>query len=287
MGTPHKHIRKPAVAGFFYPSDKKSLIKSIEECFKHTLGPRDLPSVNKRGSRRIIGLVCPHAGYMYSGPVAAHAYYMLAKDGIPKSFIILGPNHQGIGSVIATVSSGLWETPLGHIKINEELAKRIVKLSGILDIDEEAHIYEHSIEVQLPFLQYLYGDKFTIVPITMLMQDLESSTILGRAIAKAIKDENVVIIASTDFTHYEPHESAKRKDTEAIKCILRLDPEDLYRVVSSMNITMCGVGPVMTMLVAAKELGASVAYLLKYATSGDITGDLSQVVGYGAIAIMR
>ncbi len=280
-------VRRPAVAGFFYPSDKASLLKAIEDCFKHALGPGKLPHLNRQGPRRILGLVCPHAGYMYSGPVAAHAYYALANDGLFDTAVILGPNHQGLGSVIATVDSGYWETPLGKVPVDADLVKRIVKLSGIVDIDESAHLYEHSIEVQLPFLQYIYGSDFRFVPICMLMQDLNSSMILGKALAQALEGKNAVIIASTDFSHYEPHEVAKRKDTEAIKCILRLNPEALYETVMNMNISMCGVAPVMTMLVATKILGASAAYLLKYATSGDVTGDFSQVVGYGALSIMK
>ncbi len=280
-------VRKPAVAGMFYSGTRDSLMRQIEQCFLHELGPHELPSVNKHGPRRIIGLVCPHAGYMYSGPVAAHAYYALAKDGVPEVVVILGPNHHGIGSPIATMTEGFWETPLGRVAIHGELARKIAKMSGIIDVDPTAHAYEHSIEVQLPFLQYLYGNSFKLVPISMMMQDPESSSIVGKAIAESIRGLNAIIIASTDFTHYEPHEQAKQKDLEAIKQILRLDPSGLYEMVERRRVTMCGVGPVMAMLTAAKMLGATAAYLLKYATSGDITGEYLQVVGYGAISIMR
>jgi len=280
-------IRKPAVAGLFYEGTPESLKKRLEWCFKHKLGPGKLPKVNPQGSRRIVGLIVPHAGYMYSGPVAANAYYALALDGIPEIFIILGPNHQGVGSLIATCESEVWQTPLGDVLVDTRLAKEIVKESGIVDIDDEAHKYEHSIEVQLPFLQYIYGSNFKIVPIAMMLQDMESSRILGNALAKVLKEFNAVIIASSDFTHYEPHDVAKSKDMKAIEKILRLDPEGLFDVVKRNNITMCGVGPVATMLTAAKLLGASVTQLLRYATSGDITGDKAQVVGYGAIAVLK
>jgi len=280
-------IRKPAVAGLFYEGTPESLKKRLEWCFKHKLGPGKLPRVNPRGSRRMVGLVVPHAGYMYSGPVAANAYYALALDGIPEIFIILGPNHQGVGSLIATCESEVWQTPLGDVLVDTRLAKEIVKESGIVDIDDEAHKYEHSIEVQLPFLQYVYRSSFKIVPITMMLQDIESSKVLGNALAKVLKESNAVIIASSDFTHYEPHDVAKSKDMKAIEKILRLDSEGLFDVVRRNNITMCGVGPVATMLTAAKLLGASVTQLLRYATSGDITGDKAQVVGYGAIAVLK
>lgn len=280
-------IRKPAVAGLFYEGTPESLKKRLEWCFKHKLGPGKLPKVNPQGSRRIVGLIVPHAGYMYSGPVAANAYYALALDGVPEIFIILGPNHQGVGSLIATCESEVWQTPLGDVLVDTRLAKEIVKESGIVDIDDEAHKYEHSIEVQLPFLQYIYESNFKIVPIAMMLQDMESSRILGNALAKVLKESNAVIIASSDFTHYEPHDVAKSKDMKAIEKILRLDPEGLFDVVRRNNITMCGVGPVATMLTAAKLLGASVTQLLRYATSGDITGDKAQVVGYGAIAVLK
>ncbi|MCD6096663.1 MAG: AmmeMemoRadiSam system protein B, partial [Thermoprotei archaeon] len=197
-------IRKPAVAGLFYEGTPESLKKRLEWCFKHKLGPGKLPKVNPQGSRRIVGLIVPHAGYMYSGPVAANAYYALALDGIPEIFIILGPNHQGVGSLIATCESEVWQTPLGDVLVDTRLAKEIVKESGIVDIDDEAHKYEHSIEVQLPFLQYIYESNFKIVPIAMMLQDMESSRILGNALAKVLKESNAVIIASSDFTHYEP-----------------------------------------------------------------------------------
>ncbi len=281
-------IRKPAVAGLFYEGSTESLRKQLEWCFLHELGPGKIPEVNTKGPRRIVGIVAPHAGYMYSGPVAANAYYALALDGAPEVFVIMGPNHQGVGSPIATCESEVWETPLGNVRVDLDLAREIVRESGIVDMDDEAHAFEHSIEVQLPFLQFVFENtSFKIVPISMLLQDLESSKILGKALAKVLRNRNAVIIASTDFTHYEPHDVAKEKDMKAIECILRIDPELLFKTVRAHNISMCGVGPVATMLVASKLLGASVAQLLKYATSGDITGDKSQVVGYGSLAILK
>jgi len=280
-------VRRPVVAGSFYAGSREALVRQVEGCFRHELGPGGVPEVAGGGLRRVVALVCPHAGYMYSGPVAAHAYYRLASDGRPDVVVILGPNHQGVGSIIATVEGGVWRTPLGDVEVDGEIAKKIVEYSGLVDFDEAAHAYEHSIEVQLPFLQYLYGSGFRIVPISMLMQDRESSVEVGEAVAKAVSGLNAVVIASTDLTHYEPQSSANRKDRAVIDAVLRMDVDALYRTIESLNVSMCGYGPTAAAITAARALGAGEAELLCYKTSGDITGDMSAVVGYAAISIQR
>ena len=281
-----KSTRFPAVSGLFYPSSKDSLIKQIENCFLSHIGPGSLPRLNPKGKREIVALVVPHAGYMYSGPVAAHSYFSLAEDGKPEIIVILGPNHTGIGSGVSIMISGKWRTPLGDVEIDEDTAKTIVEKSKFVDIDELAHTHEHSIEVQLPFLQYVLRD-FKFVPICMMMQDLRTSRDVGEAIASSIKDKNAIIIASTDLTHYEDQKSASIKDRSVIESILSLDEEKLERIITEMNVSMCGPGPVAAAIYAAKLLGAKSAYLLKYATSGDITGDYSSVVGYTSIKIVK
>ncbi|MBS7655341.1 AmmeMemoRadiSam system protein B [Candidatus Bathyarchaeota archaeon] len=280
-------IRKPCQAGAFYAGNKTALIKEIEDCFFHKLGPGKIPKVNQAGERRLTALICPHAGYMYSGPIAAHSYYTMALDGIPETAVIIGPNHTGLGSGVSIMAEGFWETPLGKIQVNSELAKEIHKKSNLIDLDDSAHIYEHSIEVQLPFIQYLYENKLNIVPICMMMQDLETSIEVGKAIAEAGRGENIIIIASSDMTHYENAESAKRKDKLAIEAILNLDEVKLESTVYSHNISMCGHGPVASALKASKMLEANKAKLLAYGTSGDITQDYTAVVGYAAIAVTR
>ncbi len=280
-------VRKPCQAGAFYAGKKEALIKEIESCFLHRLGPGKIPKVNPTGERILTALICPHAGYMYSGPIAAHSYYAMAFDGVPETAVIIGPNHTGLGSGVSIINEGYWETPLGALQINSELAKEIYKSSNLIDLDESAHLYEHSIEVQLPFLQYLYQDKLTIVPICMMMQDLETSVEVGKAVAEACKEKNVIIIASSDMTHYENAESAKRKDKLAIDAILSLDEFKLELTVYKYNISMCGYGPVAAALKASKMLNGKEAKLLAYGTSGDITGDYSSVVGYAAIAISK
>lgn len=235
----------------------------------------------------MVGLVSPHAGYMYSGPVAAHGFARMARDGRPSSVVIMGPNHTGYGSGVSIMTGGKWRTPLGEVQVDKRLGEEIRQKSEIIDVDELAHAHEHSLEVQLPFLQHLFGDEFKIVPICMMLQDLATSKEVGDAVGEASAGKDVVIIASTDFTHYESQRSAAVKDRMAIDRILALDPEGLIKTVEEEAITMCGYGPVSAMLQAAKKLGAKKAELLKYATSGDTAGPMPQVVGYGSIAISR
>jgi len=276
------NIRKPAVSGMFYAGTARELEGQIEWCYKHELGPGAIPQVNKKGPREIVAIVAPHAGYYYSGPIAAHAYKELADDGIFDTAVILGPNHTGYGYPVSLWAGAVWNTPLGDVEINEKLAQRL--LGKVIKADETAHIHEHSIEVQLPWLQYLYK-RIKIVPIAMLAQDIETARTVGKAISQA--GDNLIIIASSDFTHYEPHSVAEEKDGSVIEAIVGLDEEELYKRCELLNCTMCGYGPVASAIVAAKEMKAKRANLLKYATSGDTSGDFSRVVGYGSIVIKR
>jgi hypothetical protein len=275
-------IRKPAVSGTFYAGTAKELEDQIEWCYKHELGPGAIPRINSQGLREIVAVVVPHAGYNYSGPIAAHAYRELADDGIFDTAVILGPNHTGYGHPVSLWLGVNWSTPLGEVEINRELARRL-SAEGI-EVDETAHIYEHSIEVQLPWLQHLHK-KAKIVPISMLAQDMETARALGKAISQA--GDNSIIIASSDFTHYEPHSVAMEKDASVIEAIVALDEKQLYERCANLNCTMCGYGPVASAIVAAKEMEARKASLLKYATSGDTSGDFSQVVGYSSIVMRR
>ena len=279
-------VRHPYVAGSFYPRDPQRLREDIEACFEHTLGPGRLPTKGDK-PRTITAIVCPHAGYMYSGPVAAHSYLALSEEKKPDTAIILCPNHTGIGSALSLMGEGVWETPLGRVSIDSEISTSIFKASGMVDMDESAHAYEHSIEVQLPFLQYIYGSTICIVPICMGLQDLDVSRNLGEAIAEATKSKNTVIIASTDMTHQESQQSATRKDRLVLDAIEAMDEKLVQETVQSHRITMCGYGPVSTAIVASKKLGADRAEILSYHTSGDITGDRGAVVGYASAKITR
>jgi AmmeMemoRadiSam system protein B len=274
------HIREPSFSGMFYADTPAELKKQIEWCYKHKLGPGTLPEITKAVNRTIVGLIIPHAGYMYSGPVAAHAYKELTRSGIYDTAVILSPNHTGYGPGVSIWAKGAWRTPLGEVQVNEEMAQLLI--SDIISADETAHIYEHSIEVQLPWLQYLNGN-IQIVPITMMAQDYEIAQMVGKAVAKHMS--NTIIIASTDFNHYAPRASTMEKDMAMIDAIEKLDTENLYKLLESMHCSMCGYGPVAATIVAAKEHNAKRGRLLKYSTSGDITGDISSVVGYASIAL--
>lgn len=274
--------RQPTVSGVFYAGSAGALEEQIERCYRHELGPGAMPRVNSQGPGSIVGVVVPHAGYPYSGPVAAHAYKALAEDGVPDTVVILGPNHTGYGHPVSLWVGAPWRTPLGDLTIDEALANKL--LGGRIEADTTAHIFEHSIEVQLPWLQHLYRD-IKIVPVAMLAQDIETARAVGTAIANS--GHSAVIVASSDFSHYEPHPTAMGKDSSLIEAIVDLNEEELYARCEQLDCTMCGYGPVASAIVGAKQLGAREAGLLKYATSGDTTGDFSRVVGYASIVIKR
>ncbi len=265
-------IRAPTVSGTFYPASPSRLKARIE-------GMVDEKAVKEE----VIGLISPHAGYIYSGPVAGA---VISKIKFKDTFIILGPNHTGVGKPCSIMTEGIWKTPLGEVEIDSELGKQILATSSYLEEDYVAHQYEHSIEVQLPFLQYFKPD-IRLVPIILAYSSGAIYKEIGREIAKAIKDLNreVVIIASSDMTHYEPQESAQGKDTQAIEAILDLNEDELLKRVRELNITMCGYAPAVSLISAARELGATGAELVRYQTSGDTTGDYSSVVGYAGIII--
>ncbi len=281
-------IRRPTVAGQFYEGTAESLRTQVTSCFLHPLGPKKLPAVNMHDHpRRIVGLVSPHAGYMYSGPVAAHGYYELALDGLPDTVVVMGPNHTGYGGGLGLMREGTWRTPLGDVQVDSALADEILHESRIVDVDELAHRYEHSIEVQLPFLQFLYGDKFKIAPICFQMQDIETATDVGKALVKVLATRNAVVIASSDLTHYEPQKNASAKDHEALEKVINLDVKGFYQVLESKRVTACGFAPIAAAMTYAKGVGVKETRLLSYQTSGDITGDHSSVVGYGSVVFKK
>jgi AmmeMemoRadiSam system protein B/AmmeMemoRadiSam system protein A len=264
--------RQPVVAGQFYPAQAEKLREMIRGMVNETAAKEE-----------VIGLVSPHAGYVYSGPVAGAA---ISRVRFKDTFIIMGPNHTGMGKPLSIMTEGTWETPLGPVEIDSELAQRILAGSEHLQEDDQAHRFEHSIEVQIPFLQYFKQD-IRIVPIIMAYADGATYQKAGQEIARAVKDlkREVVIIASSDMTHYEPQESAQRKDKKAIEAILELDEDELLRRISEFDISMCGYAPTVALISAARKLGAVSAELVRYQTSGDTTGDYSAVVGYAGILI--
>lgn len=271
-------IRTPAVAGMFYPKGKSELQKSISDCFSHEFGA----AKSKILTEKVYGVICPHAGYMYSGPIATHSYNLISRQNFDLA-IILGPNHWGVGCNIATMKDCTWETPLGGVEVDSEAAKEINQITKLVEIDFFSHTREHSIEVQIPMLQEFCKNKFKILPISLIDQEYESAIQIGNAISEIAKEKKTVIIGSSDFTHYEPNEFAHSQDKALIEPILDLDVEKFYKILRERRISACGYGAIATTMVACKKLGATKGQLLKYATSGDITGDTSSVVGYAAI----
>jgi MEMO1 family protein len=280
-----EYRRKAMVAGSFYDADKESLSQQLKECFLHEIGPQKLPE-NLQKERKIIGVISPHAGFIFSGPIAAHHYLSLSYEKAPETIILFGPNHRGFGESISLMSSGYWETPLGNIEIDEQLAKGIIDYdkNRIIKEDIKAHLLEHSIEVQLPFLQFIFPNyHFKIIPICIANQDLSVMDYLANTIFEATKEKSCLFIASSDFTHYEVQESAKRKDYEAIEKITNMDIQLFYKTIKHSGASICGPGPIAIVTNICKKYGIKKGQLLKYATSGDVSGMNEQVVGYASI----
>ena len=268
------NIRKPAAAGRFYPGSSHQLKNQIEGF------------IDKKTKRRdVIACMLPHAGYDYSGSLAAET---VSRINIKDTLILLGPNHTGYGADFSIVTAGSWETPLGEVAIDWQFAQEILKCSKFLKDDPTAHAYEHSLEVELPLFQYFKPD-IKIIPMVFLSDDISALKEIGQDIACAIKEaklsSSVLIVASSDMTHYEPQKEAEAKDREAIKAILELNEDKLVEKITRLNISMCGYAPVIVMLAAVKKLGAAGAELVKYQTSGDVSGDTDAVVGYAGITI--
>jgi MEMO1 family protein len=267
-------LRYPAVAGRFYPADRDDLREEISSY---------LSNATHQPTSRALGCVAPHAGYMYSGHVAGAVFAQLE---IPPRCVVLCPNHTGVGRPLAIMSEGAWETPLGNVPIDEPLAAALKQCCPLLEEDSAAHCAEHATEVELPFL-LTRQPKLTFVPIALGTSRFEALEQLGIALAEVIvgENENILIVASSDMNHYESDALTRVKDHRAIERILTLDPRGLYDVVTQQNISMCGFGPVVAMLTAAKKLGSKSAELVKYATSGDVSGDREMVVGYAGVII--
>lgn len=284
------------MAGAFYEADPGELRRQVEGCFTHALGPGQLPG--EGGARALKALVVPHAGLPYSGPVAAHAYAALAEDGLPEAVVVVGPNHSGVGG-LADTSGEDWLTPLGRARQHERLRKALE--GGIVERNDDAHAMEHSIEVQLPFLQWLAaraGRELAFVPLVMGLQDETTAEELGRVLAEAVARTglDVLLVASSDLMHAGPtyevrpprgtrvDEFARAQDERALEPIQALDADHLLDAVRRHEITMCGAGPVAAVLRAARALGAAQARVLAHATSYDVEPHHS-CVGYAAVAV--
>lgn len=270
-------LRHPAVAGRFYPRDPEDLRAEAHGYLS------DSSSVNQ-APLRAVGCIAPHAGYMYSGHVAGAVF---GRVEIPRRCIVICPNHTGLGRALAIMSEGVWETPLGEVAIDAELAAALKQGFPALHEDSAAHRAEHAAEVELPFLQ-LRQPELTFVPIALGTGQFEALEQLGKALADVIaaQTDPILIVASSDMNHYESDVVTRAKDHRAIERILTLDPRGLFDVVTQQDISMCGFGPAVAMLTAARQLGAKSAELVKYATSGDVSGDREMVVGYAGVVVV-
>jgi len=273
-------VRTPAVSGTFYPDGEKELKSLIHDCFTHPIGPGKIPPTNSE--QKIYGVICPHAGFVYSGPVACHSFYSISSSA-SKLAIITGPNHYGIGQSIASMIDASWKTPLGLVEVDSESALELRDGLDILELDSFSHSKEHSIEVQVPMLQETFSHEMKILPVSLINQEQKTAIKIGSAIAKIAQKKDALLIGSSDFTHYEENEFAHRQDLALIDPILNLDVDEFYKVLYERNVTACGFGAIASTMIACKELGATEGKLLKYATSGDISGDKSSVVGYASI----
>ena len=268
------YVRQPAVAGRFYPDTREELVRSIDEFLE--------PAKHQR--IKALGIIAPHAGYVYSGHVAGAVY---TRVDLPQRNIVLCPNHTGLGTPLSIMKNGAWRTPLGDMQIDQELSDALMNQDRDLEEDNAAHRFEHAVEVQLPFMQHIGGADVQFVPITIGTSDFGSLEKLGRAMAKVIQERyrGTLIIASSDMNHYESDAITRVKDRKAIDQVIAMNPRGLYDVVRQESISMCGYGPAVAMLTAAKLLGAQQAELLKYATSADVSLDFDRVVGYAGIVV--
>ena len=274
-------VREAIWAGRFYESQPERLRAQLQECFCHDLGPGDVPPVIRDGPRQIEGLIVPHAGYMFSGPPAAHAYAHLAQDGLPETVVIIGPNHHAPQAAeVSLMKEGLWRTPLGEVALDTDLARALQDCTEVIAEDFSGVQYEHALEVQLPFLQFLYGESFRLVPLSMRRPTPTISATVGQALAEVAADRNVLLLATTDLSHHEPLAVAAQMDQTCMDYIAALDPAGLLRTVQEQHISMCGAGPVATVLTAAQQREGARCEILKYSTSGDILQDGQPGVGY-------
>jgi AmmeMemoRadiSam system protein B len=277
-------LRRPAVAGRFYPIDPNDLRAEASAYLSQANSTDQVP--RRTVPTRAIGCIAPHAGYVYSGHVAGAVF---ARVEVPQRCVVLCPNHTGMGRALAVMSDGAWQTPLGNVPVDAELAAALKERFPALNEDLAAHLAEHAVEVELPFLQ-LRQPELRFVPIAIGTREFETLDQLGMALADVIAAESdpsdpVLIVASSDMNHYESDAVTRVKDQQAIERILTVDPRGLYDVVMQQNISMCGLAPAVVMLTAARRLGANSAELVKYGTSGDISGDRQRVVGYAGVVV--
>lgn len=275
--------RSPYYAGSFYPKHTCDLIELLHFCFnKSIFGPKKKQIINTK----IFGIIVPHGAYIFSGAISANAFFEIASLNID-TFILIGPDHHGIGKRISVTSEGYWQTPLGDVLIDNTITNDLKRSCDFIEEDNIVHQIEHSLEIQVPFIQYSFGNSFTIVPLLLRDQDIETSMLLGNLIAKYSARKNVMIIASSCLTHYESNSSVQKKDFQMIKSIESLNIESFYQSLMNLKASVCGYGAIASLMRAVQILGSKKGELLRYATSGDVTSDnKNTVVGYASIAFI-
>lgn len=275
--------RSPYYAGSFYPKHTCDLIELLHFCFnKSIFGPKKKQIINTK----IFGIIVPHGAYIFSGAISANAFFEIASLNID-TFILIGPDHHGIGKRISVTTEGYWQTPLGDVLIDNTITNDLKRSCDFIEEDNIVHQIEHSLEIQVPFIQYSFGNSFTIVPLLLRDQDIETSMLLGNLIAKYSARKNVMIIASSCLTHYESNSSVQKKDFQMIKNIESLNIESFYQSLMNLKASVCGYGAIASLMRAVQILGSKKGELLRYATSGDVTSDnKNTVVGYASIAFI-
>ena len=275
-------VRKAAVAGYFYPGRERELRQMIEELFYSEWGPGGKEEELKKW-KEVSGVVSPHAGYIYSGAVACWSFYSLSLASPVDTIVIIGPNHRGVGKKVALSDTDVWETPLGEVAVDLEAVEFLASHYPLFSPDSRAHQLEHSIEVQIPFLQYFLPYPFQILPVTVWDQTLEVALEISQALQDLSLKRKIVIVASSDFSHYEPAQVAEAKDSHAISYIVSLQTEEFYKVIRRENISICGPAGIAALMEFHKSCSRGEGKLLFYSHSGKITGDYQEVVGYTSL----
>ena len=275
-------IRKPAVAGYFYPAEERELRLLIEELFSCEDGPRGKEEELGKW-KKISGVVSPHAGYIYSGVVACWSFYSLSLASPVDTIVIIGPNHRGVGRKVAVSDAQWWETPLGQVAVDEEAVEFLISHYPLFSLDSRAHHLEHSVEVQIPFLQYFLPYPFQILPVVVGDQTLTVALQISQALQELSQIRQIAVVASSDFSHYEPARIAQVKDSHALSCIVALQTEEFYQVIRREEISICGPAGIAALMDYHKSRSPQEGKLLFYSHSGKVTGDYREVVGYASL----
>ncbi len=278
-------IRRPSYAGSWYEGTREALLEQLESLFEGRLGFGSLPTL-KEYDPKLLGLMVPHAGYIYSGMAATWAYGEAAKHGARETVVVMGPDHHMASTGFATVGEGAWRTPLGDVEVDRQTVSLLLSFTDFVEDNFHAHAFEHSVEIQLPFLQLVYGGSFKLIPIIIHDFNLDRNISLGRALAKALEGKRAIVLASSDMSHYVPAREAEENDMKTVRAIESLDEKLIHSVAVNCE-SLCGLGPVITLVSCVKEMGCSKAVLLKYYHSGEVSGDYSGVVGYSSMAFYK